>query len=93
MCISWCADLITLLNARCNDKDSLKIYFTSSSETLNVLDVNETSSFIKGRELVQAAINFCDLPPYKKADSNLGPVVGYLAEDKRCFCSVIPDNC
>ena len=74
-------------------KNSLKIYFISSSETLNLRDVNEMSSFIKGRERLQATINLCDLPPYKSADSNLGPVVGYPAEDKRCFCSVIPDKC
>lgn len=73
-------------------KKSLKICFISSSETLNVLDVNGTSNFIKGRGLLQATINFCDLPPYKKADSNLGPVVGYPAEDKRCFCSFITDK-
>jgi len=27
MCISWCADLMTLRNARCNDKDSIAINF------------------------------------------------------------------
>jgi hypothetical protein len=62
-------------------KNSLQICFTSPSKTLNVLEVNEKSNFIKGRELLQATINFCDLPPYKKAYSNLGPVVGYPAED------------
>jgi len=59
----------------------LKYISNFRQKHLNVLDVNETSSFLKGRELVQATINFCDLPPYKKADSHLGPIVGYPAED------------
>jgi len=30
MCISWCADLMTLRNARCDDKDIIKELETRS---------------------------------------------------------------
>ena len=32
MCISWCADYMTLRNARCDDKD-ISIYFTPTFST------------------------------------------------------------